>query len=292
MCRAPSRPCSQAAQAGGPAPENVAWTHGSLATSISTAGNWTTGRDAIQCALAAFPSYLHAQAGLGRVRAAQGRTAEAMTLYKNGHRRVPLPQYVQELGDLYAATGDAANAKQQYDLVSYIFHVFEVNGVDVGIEKAAFLADQDSDSAQAVQLAANRGARPATTSTPRTAWPGCSIVPGATPTRSPPSSRRMRLGTQNAIFYFHLGMIYDKLGDAAQARQNLQKALAINPHFSVKYAPQAAAAAAKVGEVTDEIALRLALFHWSSRRLLLVCHARAPRAPTRWAISRSTTTAR
>ena len=51
----------------------------------------------------------------------------------------------------------------------------------------------------------------------------------------------MRLGTQNALFYFHLGMIYNGLGDSANARKSLQQALAINPHFSLKYAPQATA---------------------------------------------------
>ena len=49
----------------------------------------------------------------------------------------------------------------------------------------------------------------------------------------------MRLGTQNALFFFHAGTIYSKLGDIADARQNLQKALDINPYFSLKYAKEA-----------------------------------------------------
>ena len=51
--------------------------------------------------------------------------------------------------------------------------------------------------------------------------------------------RAMRLGTQSAMFFFHAGMIYNKLGDRASARASLQRALKINPYFSVKYAPQA-----------------------------------------------------
>ena len=52
--------------------------------------------------------------------------------------------------------------------------------------------------------------------------------------------KAMRLGTQNALFFFHAGMIYEKLGDRDNARANLQKALNINPYFSIKYAAQAA----------------------------------------------------
>ena len=49
----------------------------------------------------------------------------------------------------------------------------------------------------------------------------------------------MRLGTPNALFYFHLGMIQDKLGDRTAAMVNVQKALEINPYFSVQYSKEA-----------------------------------------------------
>jgi hypothetical protein len=49
----------------------------------------------------------------------------------------------------------------------------------------------------------------------------------------------MRLGTKNPLFYYHLGMIQDALGDKAAARSSLQQALDINSHFSIRYAPEA-----------------------------------------------------
>ena len=81
------------------------------------------------------------------------------------------------------------------------------------------------------------------TSTPRTGSPGRCIAPDAAPDALAAEQQALRLGTPNALFYFHLGLIYDQLGDAAQARQNMRTALAINPYFSIKYAPQAAALA-------------------------------------------------
>jgi tetratricopeptide (TPR) repeat protein len=232
----------QAATAGGPAPENVAWTHWQLGDLYFNSGQVAQAEQEYTVALHAFPDYLHAQAGLARVRAAQGRPVEAIALYQQAVANVPLPQYVQELGDLYAATGDVARARQQYDLVLYTFHVFAVNGVDVGIEQAAFLADQDTRAAEAVQLATRAAqTRHDINTEDRLAW--ALYRAGRAPDALAAEQQALRLGTPNALFYFHLGLIYDRLGDGAQARQTMRKALAINPHFSIKYAPQAAALA-------------------------------------------------
>ena len=234
----------QAAEAGGPAPENAAWTHWQIGNLLFNSGQLAEAEKEYNMALTVSPGYLHAQAGLASVRAAQGRPAEAIALYKQAVATVPLPQYVAALGDLYAATGDAAAAKTQYDLVLYIFHVFEVNGVDTGIEKAMFLADQDRDSAEAIRLAqAATKWRHDIHTQDTLAW--VLYRAGQYPAALAAEQQAMHLGTQNALFYFHLGMIENKLGDSAKARAALQKALAINPHFSVKYAPEALALSQK-----------------------------------------------
>ncbi len=57
----------------------------------------------------------------------------------------------------------------------------------------------------------------------------------------------MALGTRNALFHFHAGMIELVLGDRGQARTDLRQALAINPHFSPLHEPQARQALAGLG---------------------------------------------
>ena len=49
----------------------------------------------------------------------------------------------------------------------------------------------------------------------------------------------LRLGTQDAMLFYHAGMIDLANGDRAGATQKLQHALAINPHFSPLFAPLA-----------------------------------------------------
>jgi tetratricopeptide (TPR) repeat protein len=47
------------------------------------------------------------------------------------------------------------------------------------------------------------------------------------------------LDTQYSPLFFHAGMIYHRLGDKDKARQFLQRALALNPHFSIADSQQA-----------------------------------------------------
>ena len=228
----------KAVNAGSPAAENTAWTRVQLGNLYFNSKQISKAETEYNNALSAYPNYLHALAGLGQVEAARGKLDEAIDLYKRSVAIVPLPQYLSALGDIYTIKGDTAAAKEQYDLVLYIYKLFEANGVNAGMEKAAFLADQNRDSAEAVQLAGDAAKERTDVHTEDSlAW--ALYRAGRYPDALAAEQQAMRLGTQNALFYFHLGMIYNKLGDTDKARQNLQKALDINPYFSLKYAKEA-----------------------------------------------------
>ena len=51
--------------------------------------------------------------------------------------------------------------------------------------------------------------------------------------------KALALGTRNALFAFHAGMIQLALGDRAAARSFLADALDTNPHFSLLWSPTA-----------------------------------------------------
>jgi tetratricopeptide (TPR) repeat protein len=61
------------------------------------------------------------------------------------------------------------------------------------------------------------------------------------------SNRALRLGTRNALFLFHRGMIERALGELRAARRDLAEALSINPHFSILWSGRAHRILASLG---------------------------------------------
>jgi len=55
----------------------------------------------------------------------------------------------------------------------------------------------------------------------------------------PYSQRALLLGTQDAVKFFHRGMIERCLGHSADARTWFRRALELNPQFSLIWAPVA-----------------------------------------------------
>jgi tetratricopeptide (TPR) repeat protein len=228
----------QAVNAGSSAAENTAWCRVQLGNLYFNSNRLDKAEQAYNDALAGYPNYLHAQAGLAMVRWAQGRNDEAVKLLKASVATVPLPQYLTALGDLLDTTGDKAGGKEQLDLVLYIYQVFEAGGVNVNIEKAAFLADHSGDTAQAITLAETAASsRDDVHTLDSLAW--VYFKAGRYTDALQSEQKAMRLGSQNALFYFHLGMIQDKLGDTTAARASVRKAIEINPNFSIQYSEQA-----------------------------------------------------
>ena len=126
-----TEPMQQAVNAGGPSAENTAWCRVQLGNLYFNSNRLDKAEQAYNGALAGYPNYLHAQAGLAMVRWAQGRNDEAIKLFRASVATVPLPQYLTALGDLLDSTGDKAGGKEQLDLVLYIYQVFEAGGVNV-----------------------------------------------------------------------------------------------------------------------------------------------------------------
>jgi tetratricopeptide (TPR) repeat protein len=227
-----------AIQAGGPSAENTAWCRFQLGNLYFNSGQLDKAAQTFNEALMSYPNYLHAYAGLGQVNWAQGKTEQAIEYYKKAVASVPLPQYLTALGDLYTISGDTTAAKEQYDTVLYIYQVFEAGGVNVDIEKAGFLVDHDMEIASAVKMAeAATSVRNDVNSLDILAW--AYYKDGQYDKAMSTTEKSMRLGTQNANFYYHLGMIQMALGNDADGNASIDKALAINPHFSILHAATA-----------------------------------------------------
>ncbi|MEO6796408.1 MAG: tetratricopeptide repeat protein [Candidatus Dormibacter sp.] len=236
----------QAIQAGGPVPENLAYTEVLLGNLYFNSGRLADAEALYQRALRDFPGYVQGLAGVASVRAAQQRFRDAATLYRRAIDIYPVPQYVIALGDVYAVSGDRKKATETYDLAAAEQRLFTANGVDLDQELALFNADHGRNLPEAL-TAARRAMRdrPNVTTADALAW--TLYQAGDYQGALQASGEAHRLGTLDALAYFHTGMIELRLGMAAQARADLTKAFRTNRYFSVLHQQDAKRALVSLG---------------------------------------------
>ncbi|WP_326670767.1 tetratricopeptide repeat protein [Streptomyces sp. NBC_01257] len=175
-----------------------------------------------------------------RAEAALGKNTEALTDLARAGQRLPLPEYVLQLGELYQSLGRTKQADQQYDIFRAEQKLFAANGVTLDSDAALFEADH-GDHKQALALARKSlKSRPFLDSQDALAW--ALHTNGQDEEALTVSDKALALGTRNALFHYHRGMIQQSLGNTDAARDDLTKALAINPHFNPLHAPKARAA--------------------------------------------------
>lgn len=200
-----------------------------------------------QSSLDLYPNYLHALAGMGRIKAAKGDYNTAIRYYRQALERMPIPEYVIALGDVYTAAGNNAEAKKQYDLVAAIQQLYNSYGVDSDLEIALFNADRAIAPAQTVAQARTAyKRRPSIFGADVVAW--ALYQNGEYAEAYEYSQKALKLGTQDALKFFHAGMIAFRRGETAQAREYLEKALKVNPYFSLRYGGAAKETLKALGE--------------------------------------------
>jgi tetratricopeptide (TPR) repeat protein len=215
--------------------ENLAWLYFELGEYESQAGDVAAADRAYVAALNTHPGDYRALAGLGKLRGNQGRYAEAIKLYQSAIAVVPMPIFVAELGDLYSKTGNLEEAKKQYQLVQYIGLLGHINQVLHNRDLALFYADHDIKLDESLTLAHKEfEVRHDIYTWDALAW--ALYKNGKYQEANDAMENALRPGARDALLFFHAGMIAGKLGQTVQARDRLQQALGINPHFHVIYA--------------------------------------------------------
>ncbi len=218
--------------------ENLAWLYFERGEFLFQAGNPDAANDSYLAALSIHPGDYRALAGLGKVQANQGRYPEAILLYQKAIAVVPMPIYVAELGDLYAKSGNGAEAKKQYQLVEYIGLLGRINQVLHNRDLALFYADHDIKLTESLALAHKEfEVRHDVYTWDALAW--ALYKNGKYQDASEAMEHTLRLGTRDSLLLFHAGMIAARLGQNARAQQKLNLAIQINPRFHVIYADEA-----------------------------------------------------
>jgi tetratricopeptide (TPR) repeat protein len=220
------------------AAEPTAWTHVQLGKLYWSHGRLSLAEREYRFALRVFPGYAYGFDALAQVLAAKGEYRQAIAVERRAVDAIPLPQYVTALGDLYRVTGHPVLARRQYALIGAIERLLRANGVKTDLEIALFQIDHGIAMRHALARARLAHAeRPSIDGDDVLGWAlarngRCAEGLGY-------SERSLRLGTQDALKFFHRGMIERCLGHTGDAKTWFRRALSLNPHFSVIWSPVA-----------------------------------------------------
>lgn len=218
--------------------ESIAWSQYMLGDDFFLIGKFTEARAAYLAALKTYPSYHHALAGLGKVAAAEGHFGEAIEDYQKAIAVIPLPAYAAALGDVYARTGQADEAQKQYDLVETIGRLNAFNQNVYNRELAVFYADHGIHLNDAVALARKEfEVRHDVYTWDALAW--TLYRNGEFQEAGDAITSALRLGTKDPSIFFHAGLIDERLGEIAKAKDFLDQAETLNPQFNLLLADQA-----------------------------------------------------
>ena len=232
-----------ALDASGGQPESTAWVKVELGKLEFGRGRVAAADRHFRSALYVSPGYVYALEQRARVEAARGRLDRAVPLARQASEAIPLPQFVSLLGDLLDRQGLHAEAGRQHATVAAIDRLLIVGGVQVDLESAVYHADHGVRPVETVALARRaRADRPSIYGDDALGW--ALARAGRCQEAVSWSQRSLRLGTRDALLWFHRGYAAGCAGDMAGMKTWYAKALELNPNFSVRFAPVARKAVA------------------------------------------------
>ena len=219
-------------------PEALAWSRTQLGKLMWSQGRVAAAERHYRTALAVRPGYAYAFDGLAQVEAARGRLGLAVAYERRAVEAIPLPQFVAALGDFEHVAGNDTAARREYALIGAMQRLLRANGVRTDLETAVFDVDHAVRLPKALSLAkAAQLERPSIDGDDALAW--ALARNGQCRDALQYSKRALRLGTLDAMKFFHRGMVERCLGHRANARTWFRRALSLNPHFSLLWAPVA-----------------------------------------------------
>ncbi len=225
-----------AAETAVPGSEAAAWTALHLGKLFFLGGDHTSAERQFRFALAHVPGYAAAFDGLAAVEAARGRLSRAIAFERRAVAAVPLPPYVAQLGDVLRRAGRPRAAARQYAIVSAIDRIQRANGIRTDLELALFRIDHGRGLTAATEQALDVfRSRPSIDAADVVGW---GLARSGRCVEAEHYSRlALRLGTQDALKFFHRGMIERCLGNDAAAKRWLRRVVGLNPGFSPLWAP-------------------------------------------------------
>lgn len=207
---------------------SVAWFHMRVGDVLAHMGRADEAERAYNGALAIFPQDYKTMTGLARLAAGRQDWPATISWGQKAAETMPNPEALALVGDAYAASGDSAEAARQYEMVDAFSDPSQ--GILYDRQRALFLADHNRNLTEALTRArADLAVRRDIYAYDTLAW-AC-YKKGLLSQANAAMKQAMARHTQDALLFYHAGIIAKARGDHAQAKALLSRALAINSFF-------------------------------------------------------------
>jgi tetratricopeptide (TPR) repeat protein len=217
--------------------ENRAWFHFHAGEMAFEAGDNAQAEADFKTALAIFPNYWHANAGLAQLYACEHRWSEALAAAQASANVIPFPNTLGYVADAQRALGQGDAAQQTDDLIVAIERIGNAQRLSDRL-LSVYYAEHGVRKADALAIAERElEVRDDVLTEDTIAW--AAAVDGKWDLARKAAAKAVRFHTQNALIDFHAGMIALHFGDRAEAKRRLSEALGLNPEFHPFYADQA-----------------------------------------------------
>jgi tetratricopeptide (TPR) repeat protein len=234
-----------AISAGSRSGEHMAWCWVELGNLYLRGNETEEAAKAFAAAAKYQPNYHSAYGGIGKALAASGDTKGAIEAYKKAQSIVPMPDYAGALHDLYLREDNQAEAAKQLATLDVLDKMGQAAKESCNRTIALIYADKNHRVDRALELAkAEIALRQDIFTWDALAW---ALYKNRQYDEAQKAiEKALSMGTPEAQFHYHAGMIAAARGDKANAAKHLEKALELNPAFDAK---QAAVAREKLAEV-------------------------------------------
>jgi tetratricopeptide (TPR) repeat protein len=214
-----------------PQPHAALWCRiqrGQLAFSL---GDWQRAEEDYNAAREITPEHYTVMDHLAELRAAQGKFDEAIRLYQQVIERTGRAEFMQSLGDVYAAAGQAAKAKSWHEraLAAYLKSV-EAGNAHYFHHLAGLYSDTLPDPAEAVKWARrDLTMRQSVFAYDALAW--ALYQNGEWKAAAEAADKALALHTPDAHLIYHAGMIFSRAGDLTRGGALLRRVAEVNPRY-------------------------------------------------------------
>ena len=208
--------------------ESRAWFHFRAGELAWSAGDGATAERRFHEALAIFPNYARALNGLARMYWGERRWPEALDASARAAALAPLPETLGYETDAQRALGDERGARATDDLIGAIARIGNANRVN-DRALALYFADHGRPADAVVIARRDVIARDDIFAEDALAWALARSGRWSEARRA--ARNAVRLNTEDARLHYHAGVIAQEVGDRAGAARELNRALALNPHF-------------------------------------------------------------